>query len=331
MGELIPFILYIMAYQHLNRSKRMELAILLQKGYSFREIGTVLGIHPSSISRELKKNSLATGPYDPERAYEKARSRRRYSKYVGMKISKERWLQAYIQKKLEMGWTPEQISGRLKHNHQKTIVSFKTIYKWIYSSRGQAYAEFLPSKRYKPRKRVKPARVIPAFPDLVSIDNRPKIAKIRGRIGDFEGDTLGKPLHTRETLVGVVDRRSRYFLAKKVKYQRRVMKDGFLELFQNIPVASLTLDRGIENIPYGILGIATYFCHPYSAWEKPTIENTFQRLRRYIPKRSDLADFSDDYIAFVVQRMNNTPRKCLGYRTPEEVFTRQKRVLHLGV
>lgn len=321
-----------MAYYHLTKSSRMELSLLHNKGYSVRAIAATMKLHPSSISRELKKNALATGSYDPGRAQEKAQQRRQYSKFEGMKISKEPWLKAYVQKKLETGWTPEQISGRLKHDYERTILSFKTIYKWIYSSAGQAYAKFLPSKRYRPYRRNSAVRISgDMIKNRVSIEARPSLITGRTRIGDFEGDTLGKPKHCSETLVGVVDRCSRYLLAKKVASLKRTMKIGYRKLLKNVRPYSLTLDNGVENANYEILKIPTYFCHPYSAWEKGTIENTFQRLRRFIPKKANLSLYSDDIIAEIIHTMNNTPRKCLNYQTPEEVFTGQKRVLHLGV
>lgn len=309
-----------MGYHHFTKEKRMELSILRKKGYSLRDIGNVLGVNASSVSRELRKNKLArSGEYDPEKADHKAYVRRKNSKYEGMKICRDEELEAYVKEKLKKGWTPEEISGRLERERGEPVISFKVIYKWIYSSQGQAYAKFLPTKRHRKRKRWKKKRSREMIPNRVSIDFRPKVIEKRKRIGDFEGDTLGRKKGTSEVLSGLVDRRSRYLLARKVPSLKHTM-DTFQALLKNCVTKSLTLDNGVENKTHQKLGIPTYFCDPYSSWQKGSIENTFQRLRRHVPKGSDLKSFSHKFIASVVDRMNNTPRKCLGYQTPAEVF-----------
>ena len=299
----------------------MELSILRKKGYSLREIGEVLGVSASSVSRELKRNAIRTGKYVPDKANHKAWVRRKYSKYEGMKVREESWLEEYVKEKLEAGWTPEEISGRLQEKHGKCIVSHMAIYKWIYSVHGYHHAKYLPSKRHKKKKLKKKKTKRNLIPDRVWIDSRPSVINDRERVGDFEGDTLGrKRTASSQTLVGAVCRLSRFFKARKVKSLKYSMEDGFQRMFEDESALSLTLDNGPENVRHKSLGIPTYFCHPYSSWEKGSIENVFQRLRRYIPKGSDIADFSDEEIASIVERMNNTPRKCLGFKTPAEVF-----------
>lgn len=301
----------------------MELSILRKKGYSLRNIGEVLGVSAASVSRELKRNSnVRSGEYEASFADHKAYAKRKYSKYEGMKICRDDELEAFVKEKLRKRWTPEEISGRLERKRGEPVISFKVIYKWIYSHHGQAFAKFLVSKRHRVRKRRKKKTPREMIPNRVSIDLRPKIIEKRKRLGDFEGDTLGKKKGTSEVLPGLVDRRSRYFLACKVPALKNTVK-AFGKMLRNLDPQSLTLDNGVENKKYETLGIPTYFCHPYSSWEKGSIENTFQRLRRYIAKGSDLSDYSHKYIASVVDRMNNTPRKCLGYQTPAEVFKDQ--------
>lgn len=312
-----------MVYRHFNQTVRMELAILLRKGYSKREIASVLGVHHSSVSRELKRNSLRHGGYYPDKAHHKAYVRRKYAKYEGMKIRRSGWLENYVKKKLEIDWTPEEISGRLKRDFGTTIISFKSIYKWIYSAYGQAYADYLPSHRCRPKKRRKKKSKRQLIPNRTWIDDRPEIINDRQRLGDFEGDTLGKPKYSLPTLTGLVDRKSRYLLARKTPSLKDSMAKGFKYLLQNQAPQSLTFDNGVENVNYETLKVPTYFCHPYSSWQKGSIENTFQRLRRYIPKGTRLETVSHQLIAAIVQRMNHTPRKCLNYLTPTEVFKEQ--------
>lgn len=303
-------------YTHLSKIQRLELKVLLRKGYSQRDIAQVLGINQSTVSREVKRHIMRnTGEYDPEKAHHKAYFSRKYSKYDGMKISKDSFLRDFVVNGLKSAWTPEEISGRLKRDHAR-ILGFKSIYAWLYSVQGQEYICLLPSKTWKQRrrKRGKSAHI----PNRVSIEQRPKVINRRKRIGDFEGDTMGKPKYTPQTLVAAVDRKSRYLIGKKVKALKYAV-EGFKAILPD-ETLSLTLDNGLENVRYEEIGIDTYFCHSYASWEKGTVENTFQRLRRFIPKKANLANYSHRQIAIIIQKMNNTPRKCLGYRTPAEVF-----------
>jgi len=311
-----------MGYRHFSKLMRMELSILRKKGYSLRGIAGELGVSPASVSRELKRNKMRGGVYKPALAQQKAYMRRRYSKFEGMKIRKDSWLEDHVKKKLQDGATPEEISGRLEYEFGYPVISFKIIYKWVYSVHGYEFAKYLPSKRWKLKRRKGKKAKRALIPNRVWIEERPEIANERKRIGDFEGDTMGKPKHSPHTLVAVADRKSRFLIGRKVSALRRAMRDGFKKIIP--PDAySLTLDNGVENVHYGSLCIPTYFCHPYHSWEKGTIENTFQRLRRWIPKKSRLEDYSQAQVQAIISRMNNTPRKCLGYRTPAEVFKDQ--------
>jgi len=313
-----------MSYKHFSKTERMELSVLLKKGYSLREIAGVLGRDPSSVSREIERNSV-NGEYNPHKASHKAHVRRRGSKYQGMKIRDHPWLEQYIGEKLQAGWTPEEIAGRLELEYGYSVISFKAIYKWLYSQYGQRYCRYLPSMRYRPKgqgnKKVKKQII----PNRVSIEERPRIISVRRRCGDFEADTLGVPKTSKGTVAGMVDRKSRYFLGKKVARLRYAM-NGFKELSDPLSVHSCTFDNGVENARHEELGVPTYFCHPYSSWEKGSIENTFQRLRRFIPKKARIDDYAQARISAICEMMNNTPRKCLKYKTPTEIFKHQGRI-----
>lgn len=307
-----------MRYTHFGKTERLELSVLLKKGYSLRDIASALKRSPSSVSREIKKNSVS-GVYDPHKANHKARVRRKHSKYQAMKVRERTWLEADIRNGLEQGWTPEEITGRLRAQHGHSVVSFKTIYKYLYTVYGIPWCQYLPSRRSQRRKRRRKKTKRVLIPHRRFIDQRPQIVEERVRIGDFEGDTLGVPKSTHHTLAAVVDRASLYFLATKISRVKYAV-GGYQRLLKPLLVQSLTLDNGVEHVRYEQLDVDTYFAHPYRSWEKPLIENTFQRLRRYIPKKARLADYSDTDISDIVDRMNGTPRKRLGYQTPEEVF-----------
>lgn len=314
-----------MRYSHFSKTERLEISVLLKRGYSHREIGSALGKHHSSVSREIINNSV-NGVYNPHKALHKAYVKRKYSKYQGMKVVENREIRNYIEEKMKLDWSPEAVTGRLRlDTGGRLSIHHTSIYKYLYTVYGQHLCQYLQYKRHKPKKRKesKPAKEI--IKDRIFIDQRPEIINQRLRCGDFEADTLGVPKTSKETLVGAADRQSRYFLAKKISRLKEAMS-GLKELLKPHNLFSLTLDSGPENASYKMLGIQTFFCHPYSAWEKPTIENTFKRLRRYIPKKSCLTNYSDEEISAIIDKMNNTPRKCLGWRTPKEVFFQQQSI-----
>ena len=308
-----------MRYTHFTKTERLELSILLKKGYSLREMAEVLSRHPSSVSREIRRNSVK-GVYDPHKAYHKAYVRRKYSKYQGMKIRENPEIERYIEDKIKQDWSPEAIAGRLPIDTKGRLsIHHTSIYKYLYSLYGQHLCQYLQYKRYKKRKRKGKKTTKEIIKNRVFIDQRPEIINQRVRCGDFELDTLGVPKISKETLVGVVDRKSLYFLAKKISRLKQAMIAA-KRLLKPHQVFSVTMDNGPENARYQILNVPTFFCHSYSAWEKPIIENAFRRLRRYIPKKSCLSNYSDGQISFIIDRMNNIPRKGLGWRTPKEVF-----------
>lgn len=315
-----------MSYSHIKQSDRNEISILLKKGYSHREIAEAIGKNHSSVSREIKANSVK-GSYDPHKAEHKHRLKRRRSKYQGMKISKNRELLNFIETHMkDDGWTPEQIAGKLKSNNgDQNVISAKSIYKFLYSIYGQHLCRYLPRKRSRPKKQIiggKQKKSI--IPNRKSIEERPIIVAERKRFGDFEGDTLGRIKTDNEVISGVRERISRKLFICKVPRLRYAI-DGFKQMLNPYHeiAETFTLDNGVENVRYEELNILTYFCHPYSSWEKGGIENDFMRLRRWIPKKSSLLDYTAEQISAIMEKMNNTPRKCLNWKTPNEVWNEQ--------
>lgn len=305
-------------YTHFRKIERLELSILLKKGYAQKDIGVSLCKSPSSVTREIKRNSV-NGEYDPQKAHHKAYVKRKYSKYQGMKVRENAMLEEYVKRTMKRYWSPEQIAGTLKLYYGKNIISHMAIYKYVYSIHGRRLITYLAYGHVRKKKQRQKREKWRIIKDRVFIDQRPEIINQRLRFGDFEGDTLGVPRTSQETLAGLVERKSRYFLAQKTKLKYTM--ERFKELLPPAPFGnSLTLDGGGENARYQELGIQTFFCHPYSSWEKGSIENSFQRLRRFIPKKSNIQDYSQKEITAIVSIMNNTPRKCLGYRTSKEVF-----------
>lgn len=314
-----------MRYTHFGKTERLELSILLKKGYTLRAIAGALSKNPSSVSREIERNTV-NGVYDPSRANHKAYVRRKHSKYQGMKVREHPGLEGYVWTKIQppFHWSPEQIAGRWR-KATGTILKTDTVYKYLHSSYGNYLCKYLKYKRYKSKRRKQKKSVKELIPNRIWIDFRPDIANFRARFGDFEGDTVGKPRHASpETLVVARERKTRKLFAVKVPGLKYAM-DGFNKLlspYQDI-IASLTLDNGVENVRHQELGVATYFCHPYSSWEKGSVEQGIGLIRDYIPKKADLKDYTNKDIAVIIETINNKPMKCLDWSTSNEVFEEQ--------
>ena len=306
-----------MRYSHFSKNERNELSVLLKKGYSLRNIAFVLEKNPSSVSREVKNNSVK-GIYDPKKANHKAYKKRRYAKYQSMKIRDNPKLEEYIKEKMVKGWTPEEIVERLKtENSDKAVISFKLIYNWLDTPFGETHRKYLASKQSKWRRKRGCKRII--IKNRVFVDKRPLVINARKRLRDFEADVLGSSKSEKARITGIVDRRAKYLNLKRVSRLREAVL-AYNRMLKANKALSCTMDNGPENASWQHMHLPTYFCHPYSSWEKPTIENTFQRLRRFIPKKSRLSQYSDDDISTIVDKMNNTPRKCLNWKTPKEIF-----------
>jgi len=319
-----------MPYVHLNARERMSIFYLNQSGVSLREIGRKLNRSHTSISRELTRNKRQCGTYWDEAAQyfsEQRKSIPRHSKRFNHDALKD-----YVIQKLEIGWSPEIISNRLKRDHPNSHnmrVSTEAIYQWIFRDAmmdGQLHMNLI--RRHKKRKKQRRYGDLRGkIPDRIDISERPKIIEKRSRYGDWEGDTMVGHKHSGR-FVTHVERKSRYLLSGRIS-------DGTAEsftamsreLFQRIPKAylkSLTLDNGSENSHFKQLEkefeMPTYFAKPYASWERGTNENTNGLLRRYFPKGTDFLKLAGDALEKAVKILNNRPRKCLNYRTPFEVF-----------
>jgi transposase, IS30 family len=306
-------------YQHFSKAERLELSILLEKGYSLRAIARSMERSHATISRERRRMGKASPKYDPGKAQQKAQNQRRFSKYQGMKVRNDSELEQYVREKMELFWSPEQIAGAL-FVEQGRCVGKDAIYKYLYSNHGQALCEFLYRKRYQPKRRRKKKEKHEIIKDRIFISARPALINERKRFGDYEGDTMGRPKKASPyTLVVMRERYSRRVFAKRVARLKYAMR-GFKNIRKNNIMHSLTLDNGVENARYKELDVSTYFCDPYSPWQKGSVENAIGLLRRFIPKKADLKDFSQAQIDSFLDIINNTPMKVLGFLTPNQVF-----------
>lgn len=312
-------------FSHISKEERRIIEINLDNGKSIRKIAEFLGRDHSAIAREIKRNTV-NNEYKYKKAQHKAYVRRYHAKFQITKIKKDKEIEEYVVSRLNAGHSPDQIAGRMKVEYRLGYIDYyvrkDAIYNFLYSVWGEQYCIYLKSqrKRRKRRSEKKTERVL--IKNKVSIHKRdPKVKEMK-EFGHFEADTLGKPKNSVSVGVGITEMKTKYFMFTKVKRLKHSMK-GFNFLInkegKNI-FKTITFDNGIENQKYETLKIDSYFCDPYSSWQKPIIEGTFGLLRKYIPKKAKLEDYSFSKINDIVYKMNNTPRKCLGYYTPQEMF-----------
>lgn len=301
---------------------------LLRIHHSLREIAGILGRDHGTLSREVQRNRIErgcrAGIYDPTAAHRKAYLRRSHAKFPGKKIAEGSELHRYVADRLAQGYAPDVIAGRMKREEQPFSSSKNTIYRFCYSTLSQGLWRYLPAKRYRPkkRKRKKMRRIL--IPDRVSIAERPREVEERNTAGHFEGDEVlsGKHHHSRAALTVLSERMARYITAQKIPCLKPSVvtraRRRMCTRFQKIH--TITLDNGIENRDHRELGVPTYFCDPYAAWQKAGVENSIQLLRRVVPKGCDIRTVRNRTLQQAVQRLNHTPRKSLGYKTPYEVM-----------
>lgn len=321
-------------FRRLTKTERILIAQLKNKGYSNRRIAWVLGRSVSTIGREIKGNSSKGRFYEPLHAQAKAEGRKERAWKAKHPLKNPR-VYAYVLEKLRSGWSPEQISGRLRLEHPQDKswwICQETIYRFIYhpENQKQAWWEYLRRKQKRRRKRNgrKSQRV--RIPDRVSIHLRPIIVEQRKEIGHWEGDTLvgfGREngLHTAYERFTSLIKMEKMTSLKSVDSTKAQMK-----IYQPLPRQarkSTTLDNGSEHVSHlelkKKLGIQTYFADPYSAWQRGGNENANLWIRYYFPKGTDFSKISKEDIKDVEWELNTRPRKRLDFKTPMEVFTEQ--------
>jgi len=302
----------------IKKAERDEIFILLKKKYSIRDISKALGRSPNSVSYEIKNNST-NSVYDPEKAEAKARVSLRMRRFQWQKINEDMKLKEYVINGLKQGWNPDEISGRMKREKKPFNISKTAIYEWLHSYRGQVYCQYLYSKRYYQKKRVKKTERV-MIPNRVSILKRSRGAENRTRYGHWEKDAVCSGKRVKNSLAVMQERKSRYVSARKTSgYSSLEHNQAILLMTENKKVLSLTYDNGIENREHEALGIPSFFCDPYSSWQKGGVENANKMLRRYIPKGTNLGTISERYLNHILSLINNKPRKILNYRSALEV------------
>ena len=304
----------------LTQAQRYQIYALRKTKHPLSEIASVIGVHKSSVSRELNRNRGQRG-YRPQQAHELAVNRRQ--KAVP-RITAEVW--SVVESLLRQDWSPEQISGRLK-KEQGIRISHEWIYQHILADKraGGALYKHLRCQK-KRRKRYGRYDRRGQLPNCRSIEERPASVSTRKRLGDWEVDTLiGK--QQKQAILTLVERKSRFTLLGKVSRRTaQAVRQQVCKLL--LPVRdkahTLTSDHGKEFADHELIAetlkLKFYFAHPYAAWERGTNENTNGLLRQYFPKKHDFHFVSHKEIEQAMSRLNFRPRKSLRFKTPFEVF-----------
>jgi IS30 family transposase len=315
-------------YRQFSIEERCEIARRRDAGQSIRQVAAALDRSASSVSRELKRNNGAKG-YVPTYAGQQAHARR----WKGSKLLRKPELQALVLELLSRGLSPEAVAGRLALERGELVVSYETIYRFIHAqiarTKDYAWRRYLPrakAKRgYRGRRGGSSALHIQG---RVPIGERPAAFSDRANPGHWEADSMQFAGY--RFLLALHERSSRFtLLHRQLTKQADGVAKNIDAALRSLPPQlrqSITFDNGTEFAQHNLLrkslGIQTYFCDPYAPWQKGGVENAIGRLRRRLPRKADLTKISAQQLQQLAALYNHTPRKCLGYLTPAEAFSK---------
>ena len=314
-------------YNQIGIEERCEIARLRSCGSSIREIASALDRSPSSVTREMKRNSNVNGDYQAVYANQQSHARR----WTGSKLDRNSFLREMVLSRLAVGWSPQQVSGRLARETGSQVISHETIYRFIHAqiarTKDYSWRNYLlrgKSKRgWRGRRGGSPASFIAHRRPLCE---RPKQANDRKTPGHWEADLM---LFTsrKQAVLTLHERQSRLLIAVRIPDKRaEPVAKAIKEILEQMPPLwrqTVTFDNGTEFARHYLLhelNIQTFFCDTYSPWQKGGVENAIGRMRRMLPRKTDLATITRDCFEKLIQLYNNTPRKCLDFQSPAEFF-----------
>lgn len=325
-------------YGQLSLEERVEIYRLHAGGESQNQIASALSRAPSTISRELRRNSRPTkvwaGGYEPVRAQQLAERRRQWD--GRFKLARQPNLRSRVGKSLAMGHSPEQIAGRLALEHGRVIISHESIYRFIYHRAAQKDSWYRLLPRHKRARGRQRRNSVSFIKQRRSIAERPAEVEGREAPGHWEADFMlfarcGQGLlvlHERQTRFNIVRRPVN---RKAVRTARTIARQ--LDKLPQTMRKTISFDNGNEFAEHhrlhDTLGVQTFFCDPHSPWQKGGVENSIGRLRRSLPRKTDLDLITAAALQRHVQRLNDTPRKCLDFQTPAEAFSKLKSTVAL--
>ena len=312
-------------YRQLSIEERCSIARLREAGQSIRQIAAALDRQPSTIARELKRNTGAKIGYQPSYAQAQTQARR----WTGTRLEREDGLRERVLDRLADGWSPEQICGRLERESGHRVISHETIYRFIYAqlkrTNDRRWRHYLPRAKYKRGWRTKGGW--PRMTDRPSIHDRPASIATREQPGHWEADAM---LFSRagQAILIAHERHSRLTIAvRQNSLKADPVAAALTRMLQPLPAnmrRSITFDNGTEFYRHHRIArqlqAQTYFCDPRAPWQKGGVENAIGRLRRNLPRKTDIAALPRKNLDSILAAYNNTPRKCLGFKTPLEAF-----------
>ena len=309
-------------YTHLTMQDRCLFNVFLEMGLAISEIAYRMNRHRSTLHRELKRNQDKS-VYKPGLANQKALARRQRKSFIQLFPT----LRQYVVQHLKLGWSPEQICGRLKRKKSKYIICHETIYRFIYKHclSLHRYLPYKKPRRFRPRAR-KPQQC--RFGERRIISERASYIDERKHYGHWEGDSIEFEGNKKAHVTTLVERKTRFLclIKNETKISATVMGNIYKKLssLSQKVCKSITFDQGTEFSSFvsleSPLSCKVFYCHAHSPWEKGTNENMNGRLRWVIPKNANIDKLRQEQLDELANRMNNTPRKCLDYKTPNELF-----------
>ena len=317
-------------YDQLSLEDRCKVASLRAAGCSIRQIAADLDRSPSTIARELKRNAGKSVGYKPVHAQERTRARR----WKGSRLERDAQLRDEVLSALRRGWSPEQACGWLERKYGRQVLSPESIYRFVHAQiarhKDYSWRHFLPRGKAKRGWRGhKGGSSTLHIKNRVSIAKRPEAAADRTNPGHWEADLMAFAKYG-QNILALHERSSRLLIAVRAptKEADRVAHTigGILRSLPKPLRQTITFDNGTEFAHHHRLhqiDLETFFCDPYAPWQKGGVENAIGRMRRSIPRKTDLAFLSDKNLADLVRDYNNTPRKCLDWLTPAEFFWAQ--------
>lgn len=319
-------------YHHLTQEQRYLIYSEKKTGKTHKEIAHEIGVDESTISRELRRNAGLKG-YRPKQAHMKAQERKKH--HLRKRIPDYLW--RTVERMLRGDWSPEQIAEYLKRDKRRKSLSHESIYRYIYEDKrcgGDLHTHLRGQKAYRKRNGSNDRRG--KIPGRVSISERPLVVEFRCRYGDFEIDTIHFKGH-KGAIVSIVERRSRLTLLKEIpRNTAENVEKAVVELLEQYgrTVHTVTSDNGREFANHAAisdtLNVQFFFCDAYASWQRGTNENTNGLVRQYFPKSRSYESVSPEEIQHAVHRLNNRPRKCLGFKSPNEVLFGIKPEVALG-
>lgn len=325
--------------QRVNFYEREQIEYYLKLGRKKSWIARMLKKDYSVIKREIQRNSGNHFPYDAKTAQRLTDQRAKYTNKRKLEKYENKELREYVVKKLRNDWSPEQIAGRLKKSPTKETVSHEAIYDYIYNGEGKFEYLYphLRTKRKKRRRKLGRKNRSITIKNRVSIHKRPAIVKNKKRYGDWEIDLM-LFCDQREVLMTGFERKSQFCFLKKLKDKTAMGSERTIQnLIKKQPdwlFKTLTRDNGGENAEHEKTKIKfkvkSYFCDPYSSWQKGGVENLNKLVREYLPREEKIGKISKNQIRTIEAKLNNRPRKLLNYSTPYEIIAKRSARVKMG-